>query len=61
MVNAEGVEGNTKEQEVKKIPKNTFINLKAKSIPFDLIIPYVKYISSQQHSTSHSFTEFKTS
>lgn len=37
-----------------------FLNLKAKSIPYDLIIPYVKHISSQLHTTSHSFTDFKT-
>jgi hypothetical protein len=37
-----------------------FLNLKAKSIPYDLIVPYIKHISAQQHTTSHSFTDFKT-
>ena len=48
------------DSEEKKIDSH-FIQLKPKTVPFDLIIPYVKHIVSHQHTTSRSFSAFEAS
>lgn len=40
------------------VHEGQFIKLKPKTLPYDLIIPYVRHIVSHQHMTSKTFSLF---
>ena len=62
--------GYTEVQKSRSPPKNVdksdaavgggkdFIELKSKTIPFDLIVPWVRHLIGQQHSTSKCFSAY---